>query len=86
MQIHAAHGYLLSSFLSPRANLRSDSFGGSLDNRMRLLLMVVGRVRAAVGPAAAVAVKLNSADFVAGGLAGDDALAVRRLWWWVIRV
>ena len=67
VQVHAAHGYLLSSFLSPRTNLRTDAWGGSLDRRARLLLEIVGAVRAEVGPNFPVSVKLNSADFQRGG-------------------
>ena len=76
VQIHAAHGYLLSQFLSPLANQRSDAWGGSLENRARLLLEAVKAVRAAVSPGFAVAVKLNSADFQRGGFSADDARAV----------
>lgn len=76
VQVHAAHGYLLSQFLSPRTNLREDDYGGSLENRARILLSVVTRVRAAVGPDFPVAVKLNSADFQKGGFDFDDSLQV----------
>ena len=76
VQVHAAHGYLLSQFLSPRSNQRSDQWGGSLENRARLLLAVVAAVRAAVGDDFPVAVKLNSADFQKGGFEFDDALQV----------
>nr|WP_324606261.1 hypothetical protein [Streptomyces globisporus] len=65
-EVHAAHGYLLSQFLSPLVNRRTDRWGGSLENRARLLLDVVRAVRAAVSPSFAVAVKLNSADFQRG--------------------
>lgn len=76
VEIHAAHGYLLSQFLSPLANRRTDRWGGSLENRARLLLGIVRDVRAAVPPDFAVAVKLNSADFQRGGFSPDDAKAV----------
>lgn len=76
VQVHAAHGYLLSQFLSPRTNLRTDGWGGSLENRARLLMEVVAAVRAAVGPAYPVAVKLNSSDFVKGGFTLDESLQV----------
>ena len=76
VQIHAAHGYLLSQFLSPRSNQRSDQYGGSLANRARALLDIVATVRAAVGPSFPVAVKLNSADFQKGGFAFEDSLQV----------
>ncbi|MCP5189067.1 MAG: NADH:flavin oxidoreductase/NADH oxidase family protein [Pseudomonadales bacterium] len=76
VQVHAAHGYLLSEFLSPRSNQRGDRYGGSLENRARALLEAVASVRAAVGPDFPVAVKLNSADFQKGGFAFEDSLQV----------
>ncbi|MBP1124083.1 MULTISPECIES: NADH:flavin oxidoreductase/NADH oxidase family protein [Pseudomonas] len=76
VQIHGAHGYLLSQFLSPLSNHRTDRWGGSLENRARLLLEVVHAVRAAVSPSFCVAVKLNSADFQRGGFDDADARAV----------
>ncbi|PVM88570.1 NADH:flavin oxidoreductase/NADH oxidase family protein [Caulobacter endophyticus] len=79
VEIHAAHGYLLSQFLSPLANHRQDRWGGSLENRARLLLDVVRGVRAAVTPSFAVAVKLNSADFQRGGFSPEDARAVVKM-------
>jgi 2,4-dienoyl-CoA reductase-like NADH-dependent reductase (Old Yellow Enzyme family) len=76
VQIHAAHGYLLSQFLSPLANRRTDAWGGSLANRARLLLEVVKAVRAQVAPGFCVAVKLNSADFQRGGFSETEARQV----------
>ncbi len=76
VQIHAAHGYLLSQFLSPRSNQRSDEYGGSLENRARVLMDTVEAVRTAVGPQFPVSVKLNSADFQKGGFDFDDSLQV----------
>eukprot|EP01133_Synstelium_polycarpum_P021689 gene21689-26059_t len=76
VQIHAAHGYLLSQFLSPLTNKRTDRWGGSLENRARLLVDIVKAVRQAVGKGFAVAVKLNSADFQKGGFSQDDARQV----------
>jgi 2,4-dienoyl-CoA reductase-like NADH-dependent reductase (Old Yellow Enzyme family) len=76
VEIHAAHGYLLSQFLSPLSNQRTDGWGGSLENRARLLVEIVRGVRAAVAPGFAVAVKLNSADFQRGGFSADDARRV----------
>jgi 2,4-dienoyl-CoA reductase-like NADH-dependent reductase (Old Yellow Enzyme family) len=76
VEVHGAHGYLLSQFLSPLVNKRSDQWGGSLENRARLLLDVVRAVRAGVSPSFAVAVKLNSADFQRGGFDADDAAKV----------
>lgn len=76
VQIHGAHGYLLSQFLSPLSNHRTDRWGGSLENRARLLLEVIHAVRASVSPSFCVAVKLNSADFQRGGFDAADARAV----------
>ncbi|HEX3737359.1 MAG TPA: NADH:flavin oxidoreductase/NADH oxidase family protein [Solirubrobacterales bacterium] len=73
VEVHAAHGYLISQFLSPLVNERDDGWGGSLENRARLLLDVVRAIRAAVSSSFAVAVKLNSADFQRGGFDAEDA-------------
>lgn len=78
VQIHGAHGYLLSQFLSPITNLRRDLWGGSLENRARMLLEVVRAVRDAVGDDFPVAVKLNSADFQKGGFSLDECIQVAR--------
>ncbi len=78
VQIHAAHGYLLSEFLSPDVNTRDDEWGGSLENRARLLLETVRAVRRAVGADFPVSVKLNSADFQRGGFSHADAIEVAR--------
>jgi len=78
VQVHAAHGYLVSQFLSPRSNLRDDEYGGSLENRTRFLLEIVRAVREAVGPDFPVSVKLNSADFQKGGFDFHDSLKVVR--------
>lgn len=78
VQIHAAHGYLISQFLSPRSNLRSDQWGGSLENRARFLLYTVNSARQLVGPDFPVSVKLNSADFQRGGFAFEESLQVAR--------
>jgi 2,4-dienoyl-CoA reductase-like NADH-dependent reductase (Old Yellow Enzyme family) len=76
VELHAAHGYLLSQFLSPLVNRRTDRWGGPLENRMRLLLEVVRAVRMATPEPFLIAVKLNSADFQRGGFDSDDAIAV----------
>ncbi|USQ47718.1 NADH:flavin oxidoreductase/NADH oxidase family protein [Serratia marcescens] len=76
VEIHAAHGYLISQFLSPLTNQRNDRWGGELANRARLLLEVVRAVRERVSPEFCVAVKLNSADFQRGGFSSDDARQV----------
>ncbi len=79
VQIHGAHGYLISQFLSPLTNQRTDGWGGDLPARARFLLEAIRRVRAKVGSRFGIAVKLNSADFQRGGFDNDDALAVIRL-------
>lgn len=76
VQIHAAHGYLISQFLSPLTNRRGDQWGGALENRARLLLAVVVEIRRRVSADFSVAVKLNSADFQRGGFDAADARAV----------
>lgn len=76
VEIHAAHGYLLSQFLSPLANRRDDRWGGDAERRSQLLVEVIRRVRQAVTPGFVVAVKLNSADFQRGGFGPEDAKAV----------
>ncbi len=78
VQIHAAHGYLMSQFLSPLSNQRTDKWGGSLENRARALLETIGRVRAAVGKKFAISVKLNSADFQKGGFSEEDSVTVAK--------
>jgi len=78
VQFHAAHGYLLSQFLSPRTNLRTDKWGGMITNRARLLLTIVEKTRKAVGHEFPISVKLNSADFQRGGFEEDEALFVIR--------
>lgn len=74
VQIHAAHGYLLSSFLSGVTNLRTDAWGGSLENRARMLMETIKATRAAVGPDFPIGIKLNSADFQRGGFTEEESL------------
>ena len=76
VQIHAAHGYLLSQFLSPVSNHRQDNWGGNIDNRARLLVDIVKAVRGVVSEQFVVSVKLNSADFQRGGFSPEDAQQV----------
>lgn len=76
VQIHAAHGYLLSQFLSPLSNVRKDQWGGSLENRAKLLLKVVESVSSATNPSFVISVKLNSADFQKGGFDTKEAQQV----------
>lgn len=78
VQIHGAHGYLASQFLSPISNRRDDAWGGSLENRSRFLIEALRATRAKVGADFPVSVKLNSADFQKGGFAHDEAIEVVR--------
>ncbi|MDF1696709.1 MAG: NADH:flavin oxidoreductase/NADH oxidase family protein [Saprospiraceae bacterium] len=76
VQVHSAHGYLLSQFLSPRTNLRQDEYGGSIENRSRLLTDIVIRLRKELGADYPISVKINSADFQRGGFNEEDSLIV----------
>ena len=74
VQIHAAHGYLLSQFLSPFYNKRKDKYGGSLENRARIVLEVLQSVKGHVRADYPVMIKINAQDFVEGGLSADEAV------------
>ena len=74
VQIHGAHGYLVSQFLSPHHNERTDEWGGTADKRRRFVLEVYRAIRAAVGPGFPVGIKLNSADFQRGGFTEQESL------------
>ena len=76
VQIHGAHGYLISEFLSPDINQRADDWGGNLEKRAKFLLEIVKSVRKSVGDAFPVSLKLNSADFQKGGFAHEEAIQV----------
>jgi 2,4-dienoyl-CoA reductase-like NADH-dependent reductase (Old Yellow Enzyme family) len=76
VQLHAAHGYLINQFLSPRTNHRTDAYGGSIENRVRFLLEVYRSTRNAVGPDFPVLVKLNGSDFIENGFSIEDAVKV----------
>jgi 2,4-dienoyl-CoA reductase-like NADH-dependent reductase (Old Yellow Enzyme family) len=76
VQIHGAHGYLVSQFLSPRHNQREDRWGGSLENRMRFVLSVYQAIRDEVGEDFPIGIKLNSADFMKGGFTEEDSMEV----------
>ncbi len=79
VQLHAAHGYLVSSFLSPHTNRRADEWGGPVENRARVLLEILRGAKAACGRDFPVVVKLNSTDFLDGGLTLDDTILVARM-------
>ena len=76
VQLHGAHGYLISQFLSPLVNQRTDDWGGTPEKRLRFLLAIVAAVRAAVGRDFPIGVKLNSADFQKGGFEEAESMAV----------
>lgn len=76
VQFHGAHGYLISQFLSPLTNKRTDQWGGSIENRMRFLLEIYKAVRAVTSENFIISVKLNSADFQRGGITEEDVITV----------
>jgi 2,4-dienoyl-CoA reductase-like NADH-dependent reductase (Old Yellow Enzyme family) len=79
VQVHSAHGYLLSQFLSPTTNRRTDQWGGSIQNRSRLLLTIIRKIREVVGPDFPVSVKLNSSDFQKGGLTEKESMEIIKM-------
>jgi 2,4-dienoyl-CoA reductase-like NADH-dependent reductase (Old Yellow Enzyme family) len=79
IQMHAAHGYLLSQFLSPLWNTRQDDYGGSIENRARMLVETLRSIRDAVGKDFPVTAKMNCEDFLDGGLSLGDMLAASRI-------
>jgi anthraniloyl-CoA monooxygenase len=78
LELHAAHGYLLSSFLTPVSNRRADEYGGTLENRLRFPLEVFVSMRAAWPVAKPISVRVSATDWVDDGLTGDDAVAIAR--------
>jgi 2,4-dienoyl-CoA reductase-like NADH-dependent reductase (Old Yellow Enzyme family) len=78
VEIHGAHGYLIHEFLSPLSNQRSDAYGGSLDNRMRLLRRVVDAVRASLPADKALLVRLSVTDWLEGGWTPDETVQTAR--------
>jgi 2,4-dienoyl-CoA reductase-like NADH-dependent reductase (Old Yellow Enzyme family) len=78
VEIHSGHGYLLSQFLSPYTNMRKDSYGGSLENRLRFPASVVKHVRETVGPDFPILIKMNVSDGFKGGLELDEAIEVAK--------
>jgi 2,4-dienoyl-CoA reductase-like NADH-dependent reductase (Old Yellow Enzyme family) len=79
VQIHAAHGYLLSQFLSPYFNKRQDDFGGSIENRARIVLDILGRIKSTLGDHFPVLIKMNSEDFINGGLTVEEMLQIAQM-------
>lgn len=78
VELHAAHGYLLNQFLSPNTNHRRDEYGGSLTNRMRILVNIVGKIRQ-LAPSLAISVRLNIDDFIPGGLEPSEAILIAQV-------
>jgi 2,4-dienoyl-CoA reductase-like NADH-dependent reductase (Old Yellow Enzyme family) len=79
VQLHVAHGYLLSSFLSPHTNRRIDEWGGPLENRVRVIVKIAEGVRALLGRGFPVIAKLNSTDFIEGGLTIEESVRAAAL-------
>ncbi len=79
VELHAAHGYLIGSFLSPATNLRDDEYGGSLDGRARFLREIVAAIRAEVSPGFPVGVRISGDEFIEGGIDHVEAEAIARL-------
>ena len=79
VQFHSAHGYLLSEFLSPDINNRTDAWGGSIENRARIHLEIIKRCRQEVGEDFPISVKLNSADFQKGGFSPNESIKVAQM-------
>ncbi len=78
LELHCAHGYLLASFISPLTNVRTDDYGGSLENRLRYPLEVFSAMRAAWPAHKPMSVRISATDWAAGGITGDDAVAIAR--------
>jgi len=76
IEVHAAHGYLLSEFMSPYSNKRTDAYGGSVENRVRLIVEIIAGIRAKLQDSVAISVRINGDDFVAGGLKPADYEAI----------
>lgn len=79
VQLHAAHGYLISQFLSPKHNQRQDQWGGSLENRMRFITEIYTGIRESLGSAFNISVKLNSSDFQKGGFTEEESIQVAKV-------
>jgi 2,4-dienoyl-CoA reductase-like NADH-dependent reductase (Old Yellow Enzyme family) len=79
LEVHAAHGYLLHEFLSPLSNHRDDEYGGSFDNRVRLVVEVVRELRSRVSPGVPVVVRLSATDWVDGGWSADETVRLAAL-------
>ena len=79
VQIHGAHGYLVSQFLSPKTNIREDKWGGSIENRSRFVVEVLRKIREKVGAEYPIGIKLNSSDFQKGGFSEEESMKVIKI-------
>ena len=79
IELQAAHGYLISQFLSPRTNQRMDNWGGSLENRAKFLFEIIKAVRAKVGPKFPIGIKLNASDFIKGGFSHAECIQLVKM-------
>ena len=78
LELHCAHGYLLSSFITPLTNQRSDEYGGSLENRLRYPLEIFAALRAVWPHDRPMSVRISATDWVDGGISGDDSVEIAR--------
>jgi 2,4-dienoyl-CoA reductase-like NADH-dependent reductase (Old Yellow Enzyme family) len=79
VQLHGGHGYLINNFISPYANVRTDRYGGSTENRSRFIVEIVEKARKFVGPGYPLMIKMNFDDFIEGGLDKDEAVRVAKI-------
>ncbi|KGK86758.1 NADH:flavin oxidoreductase [Clostridium sp. HMP27] len=79
VELHAAHGYLLSQFLCPHYNTRTDEYGGSIENRARIILEIYDEIRKTVGDDFPVFIKINSEDFIEDGLTNEESIIVSKM-------
>ncbi len=78
VEIHGAHGYLINQFLSPLSNFRSDEYGGSFENRIRIVLEIVKAVRQQIGPKVPLFLRISATDWAEGGWTIDDSVELAR--------
>jgi len=78
VQFHGAHGNLINNFMSPYTNIRTDDYGGSIENRARFMVDIINKARRLVGPDYPLMIKMNFDDFIEGGLEKDDAVSIAK--------
>ncbi len=79
VQFHGAHGNLINNFMSPFTNIRTDDYGGSIENRARFMVDIISAARRLIGPEYPLMIKMNFDDFVEGGLGKDDAVSIAKI-------